>query len=309
MTDPSQTQTCSLYWCTRRVHIRKCGLCAMHYKRLRKWGSVHLPPGVRASNKPVTSTKRTCSLSWCTRPLLCNELCSMHNARLQKHGSVDKPRGRRRFDLACEVPGCTNHQLAVGRCEGHYKRFKKYGEDYSEVPLGHYAMAQTRQHCSVDACDEPARTRYLCATHYRRWIDNDGDIRAEVPIGARPWAQETCSLDDCERPHAAGGLCMSHYLLEREALKRQVSHPKARVSPESRNSRFAFWGSDETASRCYICGGPGREVDHVIPLANGGRHMPANIRPACRSCNSRKGNRIPWRDLPNSLGLNPARLP
>lgn len=53
--------------------------------------------------------------------------------------------------------------------------------------------------------------------------------------------------------------------------------------------------------RCYICGvdTPSElrgtyepnapEVDHVIPLAAGGKHIRSNLRCACRSCNGTKG--------------------
>ena len=47
-------------------------------------------------------------------------------------------------------------------------------------------------------------------------------------------------------------------------------------------ARFAMFAG------CWMCGGPKTEVDHVKPLAAGGLHVPANIRPACKPCNSRK---------------------
>lgn len=52
-------------------------------------------------------------------------------------------------------------------------------------------------------------------------------------------------------------------------------------------ARFAYFGNV-----CAYCGGPAESVDHVIPLAKGGSHWPANLRPACKRCNSAK------RDLP-----------
>lgn len=48
--------------------------------------------------------------------------------------------------------------------------------------------------------------------------------------------------------------------------------------------RGPYWGN-----RCWMCGGPYEEADHVIPLALGGPHCLANLRPACKSCNSAKG--------------------
>lgn len=58
---------------------------------------------------------------------------------------------------------------------------------------------------------------------------------------------------------------------------------------------------DADGWRCYICGVDtprelrgtyepnAPEVDHVIPLAAGGKHVRGNLRCACRSCNGTKG--------------------
>lgn len=54
-------------------------------------------------------------------------------------------------------------------------------------------------------------------------------------------------------------------------------------------ARFAMWGG-----KCWICGVPAEARDHVKPLSKGGRHLPANIRPICHSCNSRKNARWPF---------------
>jgi 5-methylcytosine-specific restriction endonuclease McrA len=41
---------------------------------------------------------------------------------------------------------------------------------------------------------------------------------------------------------------------------------------------------------CWICGQPGADtVDHILPAAHGGTRNETNLRPAHRSCNSRRG--------------------
>lgn len=49
--------------------------------------------------------------------------------------------------------------------------------------------------------------------------------------------------------------------------------------------RYAVFGF-----RCWICGRDDVQLhmDHVKPISKGGAHMLANIRPACKPCNSRK---------------------
>ena len=59
-------------------------------------------------------------------------------------------------------------------------------------------------------------------------------------------------------------------------------------------ARLAVFGG-----RCWICrSAPGDEVDHVKPTVAGGPHMLANLRPACRSCNSSKGAAWPFDPAP-----------
>jgi len=55
------------------------------------------------------------------------------------------------------------------------------------------------------------------------------------------------------------------------------------VTVELLAAKWDYW-----AGRCWMCGGEAVEWDHVKPLARGGAHMLANLRPSCLSCNRRK---------------------
>lgn len=54
---------------------------------------------------------------------------------------------------------------------------------------------------------------------------------------------------------------------------------------------------DRDGGLCGICGSPvalaDQSMDHIIPLARGGTHEPANVQLAHRRCNSSKGARVP----------------
>jgi 5-methylcytosine-specific restriction endonuclease McrA len=59
---------------------------------------------------------------------------------------------------------------------------------------------------------------------------------------------------------------------------------------EKLEQRSAVWGH-----RCWMCGSAVEAMDHVKPIARGGSSWPSNMRPICRSCNSKKGDRWPTR--------------
>src|ERR1035438_2863686 len=61
-------------------------------------------------------------------------------------------------------------------------------------------------------------------------------------------------------------------------------------------ARIVYFGG-----RCWMCGGHYELMDHVI---SGGPDVPANMRPACASCNNAKSNR--WTHTPTlKLQLKP----
>lgn len=54
------------------------------------------------------------------------------------------------------------------------------------------------------------------------------------------------------------------------------------------------WRWEYYGHKCYICLLPATETDHVIPVSKDGTNWPANLRPICKTCNVRKGNKWPY---------------
>lgn len=59
------------------------------------------------------------------------------------------------------------------------------------------------------------------------------------------------------------------------------------LGPEFIYLEFEEWFSKNYGKPCE-CGAKAVSVDHVLPLARGGRHAIVNFQFLCRSCNSRK---------------------
>lgn len=52
--------------------------------------------------------------------------------------------------------------------------------------------------------------------------------------------------------------------------------PIVPFTQEQLMAKVAYWGG-----RCWLCGEPWTDIDHVKPIAAGGGHMLANLRPIC----------------------------
>ena len=67
--------------------------------------------------------------------------------------------------------------------------------------------------------------------------------------------------------------------------------------------RSQWWKNRRACNKCYYCKiyTPARKLtmDHVVPLARGGRSIKSNLVPCCKSCNNLKKNLLPleWEKL------------
>lgn len=85
-----------------------------------------------------------------------------------------------------------------------------------------------------------------------------------------------------------------------EFIKREKE--KARSLRKTR-----WWQLKISKGRCYYCGAnvpPGElTMDHIVPIARGGRSTKSNVVPACKDCNSKKKYWLPleWDEYMNKL--------
>lgn len=79
-----------------------------------------------------------------------------------------------------------------------------------------------------------------------------------------------------------------------EISEQQVKQEKEKAR-ELRRSRW--WADRLARGLCHYCGGsfPAGELtmDHVVPLARGGKSSRGNLVPACKACNNRKKYLLP----------------
>ena len=68
--------------------------------------------------------------------------------------------------------------------------------------------------------------------------------------------------------------------------------------------RSQWWKRKRSTGICHYCGGQfsPRELtmDHLVPLARGGRSVKSNVVPCCKQCNSSKRHLLPveWGEGP-----------
>lgn len=70
--------------------------------------------------------------------------------------------------------------------------------------------------------------------------------------------------------------------------RRKLSIGADRITAEEWAAVVAWYDG-----RCAYCDAAGKmTMDHVVPLALGGKHAVENVVPACKTCNGRKGDRL-----------------
>lgn len=85
------------------------------------------------------------------------------------------------------------------------------------------------------------------------------------------------------------------YLRNHPEIRRKCMHNRrARLRGDKGSYDIKSWKAlcESWGNRCLCCGSTRKlTIDHVIPLARGGRNVLENLQLLCKSCNSRKGTK------------------
>lgn len=288
--NPAQPR-CDVVGCDSRATRR--GWCGMHYARWMSCGD----PGAAA---PSRCKNTVCEVEGCGARATRKHLCNLHYSRLTAKGTTRPPAPR--VIKLCRVSDCARKSKARGFCALHADRFKKYGD-----PLGEFKVACKCVVCGVEwESKKPGKTCSVrCASRLR---DRVSPTKTCLVCGVNfptHWTTQTCS-PECKRQRELVRLrtwnqsqreTNPDYLARRRVAQQRRRARVRAVSVED----FTF---NEIADRdrwtCGICGGPvdprlswpdqmSQSLDHVVPIAVGGRHVRENVQLAHLVCNMRKG--------------------
>lgn len=270
-----------------RVHGGGRGYCSMHYARLLRNGDV-------GSGEPMVMAASwqgaVCSVQDCQDSVDSLGYCNTHYLRFKRTGDPLELRRQPSWaGIACSIDDCFEQVFCKGLCKIHYDRRSRHGD-----PRAFKAVRWEGTLCCVDSCETAARIKGYCEVHYRR-LRRFGNAqhpgRSFVPAKGF-----VCDIEGCSRERKARGLCAYHAQIEYKrrnpmaaiagAQRRRARKLGAQVTPYTQAQLVERMQA--CGNKCWMCGGPFEEVDHVKPLSKGGKDCLSNLRPSCRSCNRSK---------------------
>lgn len=173
----------------------------------------------------------------------------------------------------CSIAGCERPHDARGWCGTHYERWRKHGDPNVVLRLPKHSSEAART-----ASQREAKRRWRLANP-EKMAAARAAWEAANPETRRRYRRERKKADP-----------ISNRAYVRARTARLRGQAVVAFTPEQLRQRLAYYGF-----RCWICGSPDDlTIDHVKPLSKGGAHTLANLRPACSTCNSKKGSRWPY---------------
>ncbi len=104
-------------------------------------------------------------------------------------------------------------------------------------------------------------------------------------------APSPCSNPGCGKLASQHGRCGDHPHPHRWGPRRPQARERYGVSPgQYKRLQAQVWRRDQ--GTCYLCHGPAAEIDHVMPIAEGGAPASTqNLAAICRDCHASKSRR------------------
>lgn len=138
----------------------------------------------------------------------------------------------------------------------------------------------TNHNCRCDKCS-------FAATGYsRNWWNANQDRAIGYAQRYRQDHADKCRASVRRWANANPAKCRRSEELRRA---RKAAVFTVAFTSEDLRQKWQYYGD-----RCYLCGAAAEATDHVKPIAKGGPHMLANLKPICTPCNSRKRDRWPY---------------
>ena len=146
-------------------------------------------------------------------------------------------------------------------------------------------LARCKQCRSEDAAERYKRDRDKILASNRRWMSENKEAHK---VASRKWYEKNYERHkaNCAQWAQKNPQKVQVHVRARRAAKLGAS---GSATYEQIMARVAYFGW-----KCWMCGQPWQEIDHVKPLARGGSNWPSNLRPACKSCNSSKRHKWPY---------------
>ena len=214
----------------------------------------------------------------------------------------------------CSTDGCGRGVMGRGLCPTHYSAWhrtqRKYHVTCAECGETAPAARAGQKYCSTQCANQYNARLAGAATRKPRELElYTGPTRQTRPVAHIKTASRITSgrCRVCNEWFVSSRMdvtcsdqCRNQYRADQRRIDKDRRRSLQREAYREDVHRAKVYAAD--GYRCHLCGkktDPAKVVphpkaptiDHVIPLAAGGTHEPANCRTACFQCNATKGHR------------------
>jgi 5-methylcytosine-specific restriction endonuclease McrA len=203
-----------------------------------------------------------------TRNNACSSECSkVHAKRLR--GTPELVEGACSWCSAAFMPAKSTSR----HCSVHCKERERHSV---RSRTAEYQEYKRRYHAAYHAHNRPQRIEAA-----RIWRESNRDLHRQL---CRAWLRANRERAAASAKAWAVANPTRRNLKEHRRRAQKIGTQVHAIDATNVTEKMDYWGG-----KCWMCSRPADTLDHVKPLAAGGYHMLANLRPACRSCNSSKG--------------------
>lgn len=255
---------------------RTCPRCTKQYSSTQSACNDCLNAAKRAKRADLISRTQASQCIVCetafrpksTRNVTCSDAC--HKVRAKKlRGTPELTHSPCAYCSTLFMPSRVDSRHCSPRC-------RERGRYAMRGQTPEYKTYKRRYHRAYHARNQPRLIEKS-----RKWREANRELHRELSIA---WYRANREHSHATSAAWAAANSDRRVLTNQRRRARKVASQVVPMRVEHVTQKMAYWGG-----KCWMCSGPADTIDHVKPLSAGGAHVLANLRPACRKCNSSKG--------------------